>query len=339
MEFIHIQNEAFSTWNRYVIQHPKSDLYHLAEWSEIFREVYNYKPHYILMQSEGRIEGVLPFFHQKGLFKNILVSGLSGVLTNQQNEIDITLITYLKNLKQQVKAEDVILTNTEINGYDFYCSDENVRILLRLPGNVELLWKTIGVKQRNIIRKAESHQLKHRIVTPDDRDVDVFYRLYAENYRDLGTPVNSRQYFKTQLKYFRENIKLLLVEFRGKAIGGMWLHHFRDQLSDPEAASLRKYFYTGINDYMYFKAFEYAVEEGFTSFNMGRSQRGSGTFKFKKKWGDVVIEHYPISRIRKTDTIGEKKNKFRFIISLWKHTPVNVTSFIGPLVRKHTVLE
>jgi serine/alanine adding enzyme len=339
MDFIQLKHDTFSKWNEYVIQHPKSEIYHLAEWSEVFREVYNYNPYFMIMQEEGKMRGILPLFHQKGLMKNILISGFSGLLTVEQNEIDFSLISYLKNLRQQVKAKDLILVNSQINGNDFYYSDENVRIMLKLPSNVELLWKSIGVKQRNIVRKAESHQLKHRIITPDDKDVDVFYRLYAENYRDLGTPVNSRKYFKTQLNFFKDHIKLLLVEFRGKMIGGMWLHHFRDQMSDPEAASLRKYFYTGVNDYMYFKAFEYAVEAGCTSFNMGRSQRGSGTYKYKKKWGEVMIENFPVTRMREFKTIGEQKKKYKIFISLWKSSPLFLTEAIGPQIRKHFHLE
>ncbi len=331
--------EHFSEWNSYVFHHPQGEIGHLAEWSLIFNEAFNYKPYFSFVKENQKIFAIVPVIFQKGFFKKLLVTAQPGILTDQNSQVEDYVISRLIELKEQTKSRDLILTNILKQTDGFHVSDENVRISLCLPSDISILWKSIGVKQRNMIRKAESHGLKFSIETPDERSFRTFYRIYSENYRDLGTPVNPASYFRLQMKYLSGFIKVLLVEFKGKIIGAMWLHQFRQQMSDPEAASLRKFFYTGVNDFMHYRAFEYAIGEGCTQFNMGRSQRGSGTFNFKKKWGNIEIESYPLSKMNKVETIGEKKNRYSVFISIWKHSPVFITNYFGPLLRKHTVLD
>lgn len=339
MDFIPLNKGDFFKWNSFALTHSRGEMAHLAEWSEFFEETFNYRSYFTFVEKDGEIVGILPLIQQKGIFKNILITTASGPLFNESIISDEQVLEFLKELCAKTGAKDVICIHSDLKSNSVFKSDEHVRIMLRLPEDKSELWKSIGPKQRNTVRKAEKFQLSHRIVVPEQKDIDVFYRIYSENYRDLGTPVNPKRYFSNQIRYFPENIKLLLVEYNGKTIGGMWLNHFCNQMSDPEAASMRKFFYTGVNDFMYYRSFEYGIDSGCRVFNMGRSLRGSGTYNFKKKWGDIIIADYPVVRLNKNHTLAGSKKKYRFIIQLWKNMPVALTCFLGPHIRKHMFFE
>ncbi len=339
MDFTKLQSHEHAEWNAFVAEHSLGEIAHLAEWSEFYEETYNYRSFYTIIRDETGITGILPVINQKGLFKNILITSSAGILTKKNMVSDNQIVSYLGNLSIKTGAKDVICIKTELGENVFFKSDEHVRLIRRLPGDPEMLWNEIGAKQRNAVRKSEKFNLKHRIIVPDKKDIEVFYKIYAENYRDLGTPVNSLKYFTNQLKYFSEYLKLLLVEYHGKIIGGMWLHHYKNLMSDPEAASLRKFFHTGVNDYMYYSAFKYATKNGYKAFNMGRSIKNSGTYFFKSKWGNIVVEALPVIRFNSQKSIGGNKQKYKLAIRLWKKLPVSCAGILGPCVRKHTYFE
>jgi hypothetical protein len=108
---------------------------------------------------------------------------------------------------------------------------------------------------------------------------------------------------------------------------------------DSEAASLRKYLYTGVNDYIYYKAFEYAVDKQCNVFDMGRSQLNSGTYRFKTSWGHCRVDKYEVASRDSMKSISKNKEKYKIFIILWKNCPTYLTNIAGPWVRKNMVMQ
>jgi lipid II:glycine glycyltransferase (peptidoglycan interpeptide bridge formation enzyme) len=90
---------------------------------------------------------------------------------------------------------------------------------------------------------------------------------------------------------------------------------------------------------MYYKAFEHALKKECTTFNMGRSQYNSGTYQFKKSWGEVKIMEIKEYSNRQKKNIEARKTEYHSLIKLWQKLPIGLTTFIGPYVRRHFNLE
>jgi len=340
LEFSRLSNQSFEDCKRYVSNHRNSQIYHLPEWINIFKETYGYDHQYYLLYSSNReIVGVIPFIWIKGLFKNYLSTAPASLLFNENFSCYEEVRDFLLRMIREYPTKDIELLNPNFRIDDWKSNKDSVMIRKELPSDKSILWREIGSKRRNMVRKTEKYNLKISIEETTDRNIESFYKIYSHNYRDLGTPVSSKKYFVSQAKHLYNHIKIMFAFYDSLLIGVMWLLHFNNTMSIPEAASLRKYFHTGVNDLMYYKAFEFAIDSKCSLFDMGRSQVGSGTYKFKSSWGDTRIDEYELLTFKEGDGINENKEKYRNLIKLWKKTPIPLTNLIGPWIRKHIRLD
>ncbi|MFO8067037.1 MAG: hypothetical protein R6U11_05595, partial [Bacteroidales bacterium] len=157
---------------------------------------------------------------------------------------------------------------------------------------------------------------------------------------DLGTPVHSKKFFNKQVEYLKDYVRLFLVYNKNnKPICVKFLYNFKSTITSNDSATLRKYFHTRINDYQIYHAIAYAIKNKFSTYNMGRSQKESGTYIFKKSWGETIVEEYPVYSFHQQSGIKNKKSKYNSIISIWKKTPVFITNIAGPFARKNLNLD
>ena len=88
---------------------------------------------------------------------------------------------------------------------DTYSRGGGVPCLVAVDRDPDELWKAIGAKVRNLVRKAERAGLSARPGDPAT-DLDAFYDVFARNMRDLGTPVYAAHFFR-----FRSCLRLPLL--------------------------------------------------------------------------------------------------------------------------------
>jgi hypothetical protein len=77
----------------------------------------------------------------------------------------------------------------------------------------------------------------------------------------------------------------------------------------------------------------FAVEQGFTSFDFGRSTPNEGTFHFKKQWGAEpvpLVWEYWTAAGRAMPDLSPANPKFDLAIRVWQKLPVGLTTWIGP---------
>jgi serine/alanine adding enzyme len=312
VEFRLLCEENMIEWKNFVLNHNQGDIFHMPEWADVNYNTYGFLNLYTLVYAKGKLIGVLPIIRVKGIFKNYLTTPPAGILLEDGVKDSEEIIKYFLKLRNKFSAQNVEIYNSIINNNSWHFCHESVFVIKKLPNNKEDLWKEIGSKRRNMVRRAERNKLEVKIELPVDESMAIFYKIYSFNYRDLGTPVHNFNYFLEQAKLMHENIRILIIYLKYRPIGAMWLHLFNNSISDPEAAAIRRYFHTGVNDYMYYKAFEFAVENGYNIFNMGRSQKNTGTYNFKLSWGNCHAEEYSILRYMESKSINEKKRMYAF---------------------------
>ena len=370
----HYNDTDKTAWDNYAERHPDGTLYHLSAWKEIIEQTYHHKSFY-LIASIGRddpsspIVGILPLLHLKHfLFGNNLISipffDMAGILADNV-EVEQALLSEAIRLGRNLNADTIELRHTTPHGWfsefseippyagshnpvdtpplssripAFTCHTKShkVRMLLDLPDSSEALMKNFKAKLRSQIKKPIKEGLKAKIGGKEL--IDAFYNVFTVNMRDLGSPVHSKDLIRSVLEAFPGNARLVAIYKNKDAIACSLIIGFNHTLENPWASALRSYSPLGPNMLLYWTMLEYACDNGFKSFDFGRSTPEEGTYKFKEQWGakPVPLHWYFFSlngQPMANDTTD--KSKFDNAIRYWQKLPVQLTKIVGPMIRKH----
>ena len=212
-----------------------------------------------------------------------------------------------------------------------------VTLMRNLPASADELWKQVGDKVRNQIRKAKKCGLEARWGQDQIKDL---YAVYAANVGRLGTPVHAEAFFAAIVNELGEDSDVLTVRLSGKVIGAMLLVKHGDIWADPFAASLPEYLHANPNMFMYWEVLSAACAQGAKTFDFGRSHLGSGTYRFKRQWG--ALPHSLLYQTYVNGLPGEvasttrlyRGRSGRLASRLWGWLPFRAQQMVGPWVRR-----
>jgi FemAB-related protein (PEP-CTERM system-associated) len=190
-------------------------------------------------------------------------------------------------------------------------------------------------KQRAMVRKAISRQLRTEI----DTDANRFFDLYADNQHRHGTPPQSRRYFDALAEAFGADCEIAIVlSAQGKPVSGVLSFYFRDEVLPYYAGDLTDARELAANDFKYWDLMRRACERGLKIFDYGRSKRGTGSFDFKKNWGfEAQPLHYE-HHLYKGEAIPQNNPnnpKYQAAIALWRRLPRAAVNALGPALARH----
>jgi serine/alanine adding enzyme len=214
-----------------------------------------------------------------------------------------------------------------------------VRMLIGLPGSPDELMQSFKAKLRSQIRKPIKDGLTVKIGGVEL--LDDFYDIFAANMRDLGSPVHSRQFILQILLGFPERAKVFVVYGEGVPMACSMTLGFNGVLSNPWASSLRQYGRFAPNMLLYWSMLEYACQQGYATFDFGRSTVDEGTYRFKEQWGAKPAPLYWYRFSRESRPSSETTSESRWMIrasECWKRLPVRVTRILGPRIRQYISL-
>jgi len=271
---------------------------------------------------------------------------VGGPLTNDETAERSLLQTAIKlGLRLNAKSIDIrgaVLESTLHSAqYSIEEKQDKVRMLLSLPPSSEELWQSFPSKLRSQVNKAKKNGLTFSF----SQDLEAFYKIFADNMHELGSPVHSVAWIRSVLGSYGGRAKLGLVYHGQKAIGGGVVLNTDRLISIPWASTLREFNSLSPNMLLYWNLLKNSVERGFTEFDFGRSTRGEGTYRFKAQWGAMPAPlAWHILYFRKKAITGEVAvaqhvkitafNKRAFAAKLWRFLPLGLANQIGPVIRK-----
>ena len=91
------------------------------------------------------------------------------------------------------------------------------------------------------------------------------------------------------------------------------------------------------NDLLYWDALRMCIEEEFDVFDMGRSELGSGSARFKEKWGAKPESlYYQFYSDRRSSIVADPRNDWRYrtMRRVWRYLPVPVAVRMSVPVRR-----
>jgi len=208
-------------------------------------------------------------------------------------------------------------------------------MVLQLPTTNEALAKSLGSKLRSQIKRADRENISVR--SGGSELLGDFYDVFAQNMRDLGTPVYPKKFFAEILKRFSEHTKLIVIDHQGVASAAAFLVIDQERAEIPWASCRAESKSLGLNMKLYWEVLGYAIQRGCTSFDFGRSTVDSGTYKFKKQWGaePVQLHWHRWERIADVSKLGvpvKESRLMRYATSVWQRLPLRVANTLGPLV-------
>lgn len=321
-------------WRDFIQQHPRASAYHHPAFLTHIQQVFGHPGLILAAFDQGVLVGGLPLTIMRSrLFGEFAVSvpyfNYGGPLSDYQDVID----ALLKSAEALVPKEQ--LSHAEIRttlaGIERPCSTKKVSMVLALPATNDELDDQLGAKVRAQTRKAEPHLPSVRFGGLEL--LDDFYRVFAINMRDLGTPVYSKNWFRALLNDEQLNTTLVVCYLQGKPVSTGFLLGHRDLLEIPWASTLRRANALDMNMWMYRHILGYAIKQGYRHFDFGRSTEGAGTYRFKKQWGATPVRHYWYylsEQGRPVAQTNPDNPKYRIMIAVWKRLPVWLTCIIGP---------
>ncbi|MBN2021257.1 MAG: FemAB family PEP-CTERM system-associated protein [Pirellulales bacterium] len=286
----------------------------------------------------GQTAGILPLvFVRSLLFGRFLVSlpylNVGGAIADEES-VAVAMVDRAVALADELDVKRLELRHEVAIAHPAlgHTLDTKVHMRLDLPGSSEALWESFDPKVRNQIRKGEKHDFE--VVWGREPLLDDFYDVFAQNMRDLGTPVFGWRLFERILAHFPDEAELCVLRREGRAAAGAILVHGPGMTEVPSASSLRAASATNANMLMYWHLLGRTIERGRPVFDFGRSTVGSGTYRFKKQWGarpHPAVWQYHV-RAGSVDALRLESGKFDLAVQVWRRLPVWLTRRLGPRI-------
>lgn len=336
-----IDVDTVNAWDNYVEKHPEGKLYHLSAWATLIKETFGHENYYFYSSTpDQKIDGLIPLIRLKSrLFGDYFVSqpyfNYGGAI-GDSTDIENNLISHTCDIAKQLNTSHIEFRDSKERQNDYPVKTDKVNMILELPENEEVLWKDLGSKRRAQIkrplRENPTIHIGHKELLSD------FYQVFAENMRDLGTPVYSKYFFNQILKRFSDNAALIVIRINNEPVGAGFLIGYKGTLEIPWASTLRKTNNISINMLMYWEILKYAIQQNYAYFDFGRSSVDSGTYRFKKQWGaqpQQLYWHYWLREGEALPALNPNNPKYKLAINTWKKLPISLTKIIGPNIVKN----
>lgn len=335
-----LESEEEGAWQEFVSTHPGAGIEHAIGWTEVFAAAYGYRPRHLVAVEGGRLVGALPLllapvWPRGRALVSLPFLDCAGPLA-EAVEVREGLLGAARELGEREGARYVEIRAREPIGGAAPARTDKAKVVLGLAGDADAVWKGLDAKVRNQVRKARRSGLT--LAEDDGERLAAFYRVYAHNMRDLGSPVAPRRLFEQTLSRFRGNARVLTVWLHEEPVAGaVWLRHGTTAYV-PWASALRRHFARCPNNLLYWRAIELACEQGCARFDFGRSTVGSGPYRFKLQWGGRPEQLYwyrwrgqgdpvPVSAVPPGESAAMK-----LAASVWRRLPSCIANSLGPRV-------
>ena len=337
---VSVEGSPGRDWDPFVMQFTGASLYHLSGWSEIAREVFGHRALFVeARDAAGTLVGVLPVIQQKsrllGNFATSVAFFNYGGALSADPEIARQMMVRASESADTLGCRYLEFRDIRSRPGEWSLRTDKVTLHLALPATFEALSKRLGAKLRSQVKRAEREGVRCRTGTA--ALLDDFYGVFAENMRDLGTPVYPKRFLEAILQRFESYCQLVVIDWQGEPAAAAFLTFWQGRAEVPWASCRAKAKPLGLNMKLYWELLNLAVGRGCTLFDFGRSTVDSGTYRFKRQWGAEPVPLYWYRWERHGSGHerpgGEEKGRvMELATSVWQRLPLGIANRLGPLI-------
>jgi FemAB-related protein (PEP-CTERM system-associated) len=327
-----------SHWDEFVAGKVEATSYHRAEWPKALAEIFGLEVYYVeAAASRHWLVGALPLIRQNSLlFGDRLVSlpfvNYGGPLAENES-VRAALLDRTVELGRSLGVSQIELRDLTPPPRGWTCHTDKATLKLALPRTVDALLKGFGSKLRSQIKRAERDP--YEVLVGGIERVDDFYPVFAEVMHELGTPVYPRRFFTELLRRFPTSCSIVVLRRKASSVAGAVLvHHGKKTLEIPWAATIAAEKPRATNMLLYSEVLKLGVQQGYETFDFGRSTVDSGPYRFKLQWGAQPIPLY-WGLWPKRESIparGSRSTMRTAATRLWARLPLSLANRLGPLI-------
>jgi hypothetical protein len=313
--------------------------YHCSRWARVLADAYGFIPLYLYGECEGEMVSLFPIFLVRGPLGSWEAVSIphveaAGVLHAEEFQL------YLDYLRGEPRAGKLTILQFGEPLGNLPAQDNEVIFIKELPKQEEGIIPSItSAAGRNNTRQALRRPLE-TVIGNGEEFWPPFYALYLAKMREFGTPPHGLRFFQALHAAFGEQCAVIALKdpdegwVAAALVIGLGVNLFCPALLTGAAQLKQK---TGFA--LSYQVMAYGVREGFTSLILGRSEKDSGTYNFKKSLGGIPA---PLYRYRLSATpdgyrvleSATMKLKYRKFATVWSRLPAPITDRLGPVLRK-----
>ena len=163
-------------WDEFVQRSPQATFFHRSGWKEVIERAFGHRTHFLLAESDGRIEGVLPLAQTKSmLFGHALASlpfcvygGVAADTDRARAALDREAIA----LAERLGVDHLEYRSQRRSCPDWATKDLYVTFRKAIDPDPEKNMNAIPRKQRAMVRKGIKAGLKSDVATVIDIPID-----------------------------------------------------------------------------------------------------------------------------------------------------------------------
>jgi FemAB-related protein (PEP-CTERM system-associated) len=326
-------------WDAFVQRCDEATFFHLAGWRRVIGDALGHDTHYRAAWRGPQLVGILPLVHVRSpVFGKALISlgfAVYGGIAAEDDAAAEALAADAARLGAELGVDFVELRHRRANAIGWQTkSDLYVTFCRPLETSPEANLKAVPRKKRADLRKAIADP---RLRVETGVPVDLFFRIYAESLRNLGTPVLPRRFYRAISEAFGEAVELSAVFGPQGPVAALMTFDFRDQVMPYYGGATRAARGLHAYDLLYWSLMNRGAERGRRLFDFGRSKRGTGSFDYKTYWGFTPAPlhyQYYLPKGGTLPDINPLNPKYRLMVETWQRLPLAVANTIGPWVAR-----
>ncbi len=334
-----MQQSDEDAWDTFVATCPDATFFHRSAWKSVLQKAFGHRPHFLLAEKNGEIQGILPLAQVRSLLFGNSLSSLPfcvyGGIASVSVEAGDALRKSACELAVQLGVDALEFRNTQPNDSGWPSKDLYFTFRKEISADNDANLKAIPNRQRAMIRKG----IKGGLVSEETSDTSRLYRVYSESVKNLGTPVFSKKYFDILCDAFGDDCRMLMIVDGSEDVAGVMSFYFKGEVSPYYGGSIaRARSIPGCNHLMYWELMRRSADEGIVGFDFGRSKAGTGPYSFKKNWGftpqQIPYEYYLV-KADSIPNVNPTNPKYRLLIETWSRLPLPVANFLGPFIARN----
>ncbi len=326
-----------------VAAHPQGTPFHRPAWFVSVAAATGNRALALVQELRGEIVAYLPLNAiNSPVFGNVLASSgfaVGGGLLVRDGAKPQAIFGAAEELAERLSCAAIELRGgllPESGGNWLLNAESHSNFARPLAEDDEAQLLAIPRKQRAEVRKSLENDLTVEVGT-SERDRAAHYSVFAESYRNLGTPVFPRALLDGVVDAFGEDADILTIRRQGQPVASVITVYHKGAAMPYWGGGTRDARRLRANDRMYFELMLHARRRGCTVFDFGRSKTGSGAYYFKRNWG---FEPEPLTYASWTAPGASPRagnpasSKLSLQIAIWQKLPLGVANRVGPLIAR-----
>ena len=332
-------------YNRFILNHPDSTIYHTLEWKQVLEKNYKYTTFYLLARDiEDKICAVLPLFFVKNLYGRMLdsipQSAYGGAVGDK--EYIKPLINKAIELKRELRCNCLVMRPDPFNYEDIFedfdmGKYENWYHQIVKIEDPKFIWETMSKTNRTNIRKAIKDDVYIEEATREN-ELKEFHHLLQITQKRLGFSMISFEFFMDlwKIMYPKGYTKVFIARHDEKAIASTWNFPFNKRVFSMYGGwdETEKSFKA--NNFLDWYLILWCYKNGFECFDLGLTVKGNkGLFLYKSSFNTVNLPYIRYCLPKNSRYSNNQKFVAKIGREILRKMPLAVNNKFGMLFKKN----